>query len=98
MRGRASATLYSGVNLTGRAFPLGSEGASNLDGAFNDFALSLRVERGYWIFCSELNFHGECRTFGPGEYAQLPRELDNRISSGRRIANEYPYAGNPNWR
>ncbi|MEO8303124.1 MAG: beta/gamma crystallin-related protein [Betaproteobacteria bacterium] len=98
MHGRASATLYSGANLTGRAFALGGEGAGNLDGLFNDRASSLRVERGYWIFCSDANMRGECRTFGPGDYAQLPSDLDNRISSGRRISNDYPYAGSPNWR
>ena len=25
-----------------------------------------------WIFCSDANFNGECRTFGPGDYASLP--------------------------
>ena len=94
----ASATLYSGQNLTGRAFALGSQGSGNLDRTFNDRAASLRVERGYWIFCSDANFQGECRTFGPGEYRNLPPELDNRISSGRRIANDYPYTDQPRWR
>lgn len=94
----ASATLYSGQNLTGRSFALGNQGSSNLDGTFNDRASSLRVERGYWIFCSDANFQGECRTFGPGEYAQLPPELGDRISSGRRVSNDYPYADRPNWR
>jgi hypothetical protein len=98
MRAGASATLYSGLNLTGRAFALGGDGAGNLDGVFNDVASSLRVDRGYWIFCSDANMRGECRTFGPGEYAQLSPELDNRISSGRRISNDYPYTDNPNWR
>ena len=95
---RASATLFSGPNLTGRALTLGGEGSGNLDGVFNDRASSLRVERGYWLFCSDANFSGECRTFGPGEYASLPPELDDRISSGRRISNEYPYTQNPRWR
>ena len=98
VRFRASATLFSGPNLSGRAFALGGEGASNLDGLFNDRASSLRVERGYWIFCNDANFRGECRTFGPGDYQLLPPELDGRISSGRRIANDYPYTANPNWR
>jgi hypothetical protein len=92
----ASATLFSGPNMTGRAMMLDGSGAGELQN-FNDRASSLRVERGYWIFCSEAQFRGECRTFGPGDYAQLPPGLDNRISSGRRISNNYPYAGNPNW-
>jgi len=64
---------------------------------FNDRAQSLRVERGYWIFCSDAEFRGECRTFGPGDYRHLPRALENRISSGRRISERYPYKGQPNW-
>src|SRR4029077_13627570 len=96
LRSRASATLYSGPNLTGRAYVLG-DGVNNLDGRFNDRASSLRVDRGYWIFCSDADFRGECRTFGPGEYPVLPG-LNNSISSGRRIADFYPYADRPDWR
>jgi hypothetical protein len=94
----ASATLFSGPNFTGQAFPLAMEGSNNLDGMFNDRASSLRVERGYWIFCSDADFRGECRTFGPGEYPRLPPELRDRVSSGRRISNEYPYNAPPVWR
>jgi hypothetical protein len=39
---------------------------------------------------------GECLTFGPGDYANLS-ELSNRISSGRRISNNYPYDAPPRW-
>lgn len=98
-RGRnpeAHATLYEGANLSGRSFPL-EDMMRNLDRTgFNDRASSLRIESGYWIFCSDSEFRGECRTFGPGEYAQLPG-MNNTISSGRRIANAYPYGGRPNW-
>lgn len=97
-RDRASATMYSGPKFTGRSMSIGGDGESNLNGKFNDQASSLRVARGYWIFCSEAEFRGECRTFGPGDYATLPRGLDNRISSGRYISNNYPYANKPNWK
>ena len=92
----ARATLYEGANLSGRAYPL-NDTMSNLGATgFNDRASSLRVESGYWIFCSDADFRGECRTFGPGEYPTLSG-LNNVISSGRRISNQYPYAGRPNW-
>jgi hypothetical protein len=52
---------------------------------FNDRTSSLKVERGQWMLCSRSDFRGECRTFGPGEYAHLPRELDNSISSARAL-------------
>ncbi len=65
---------------------------------FNDRALSVQVNEGYWLFCSDANFEGECRTFGPGDYPSLPPELSNRISSARRISTQYPYREHPNWR
>jgi hypothetical protein len=98
-RGRnreARATLYAGPNLSGRSYPL-NDTMRNLDATgFNDRASSLRVESGYWIFCSDADFRGECRTFGPGDYATLPG-MDNVISSGRRISNDYPYDHKPDW-
>ena len=96
-RGRdARATLYEGSNLSGRAYPLNDTMPNLARTGFNDRASSLRVETGYWIFCSDSEFRGECRTFGPGEYTSLPG-LNNVISSGRRISNDYPYGDRPNW-
>jgi hypothetical protein len=97
--GRASrAILYSGQNLTGREFTIDGQVIQNLGvTGFNDRAASLRVEGGYWIFCSDADFMGDCRTFGPGDYATLPRDLSNRISSGRRISRQYPYRDKPDW-
>lgn len=46
---------------------------------------------------SDAQFPGERRTFGPGDYPQLPAGLNDRISSGRRISDEYPYDREPNW-
>ena len=94
----ARALLYEGPNLSGRTFVINAEVMPNLDGArFNDRASSLRIEGGYWLFCSDINFGGECLTFGPGDYPTLPWSLNNRISSGRRIHDQYPYNQNPNW-
>ena len=98
-RGRsrtAGATLYEGQNVSGPSYVLDGR-MSNLDRTgFNDHSSSLHVESGCWIFCSDSNFHGECRTFGPGDYASLP-SMNNVISSGRRIANAYPYDEQPDW-
>ena len=94
----ARAVLYEGNNLTGRYFVINNEVASNLvNTGFNDRAASLRIEAGYWVFCSDANFGGECMTFGPGDYPTLPWGLSYRISSGRRINQHYPYSQNPNW-
>jgi hypothetical protein len=92
------AILYSGQGMSGRAFEIDRNVVRNLDGTgFNDRAASLSVLGGYWIFCSDANFEGDCRTFGPGDYPNLPPDLNRRISSGRRIADRYPYEGRPTW-
>jgi hypothetical protein len=96
--GGSRAILYEGANLSGRTYVVSGQVVSNLNGTgFNDRASSLRVEGGYWIFCSDANFGGECQTFGPGDYPSLPWGLDNRISSGRRVHGTYPYNSTPNW-
>jgi hypothetical protein len=92
------AVLYEGPNFSGRSYVVTGNTLPNLGGTgFNDRASSLRVEQGYWMFCSDADYSGECLTFGPGEYANLPPELNNRISSARRIAQRYPYNQSPNW-
>jgi hypothetical protein len=98
-RGRGiGAILYSNPDLRGERYVVEGEYLRNLgNSGFNDRAQSLQVERGYWMFCSDAEFQGTCRTFGPGEYRRLPRGLDNRISSGRRISENYPYQGRPDW-
>ncbi len=96
--GGSRAVLYEGYNLTGRMFVIGPRGISAMGNTgFNDKASSLRIESGYWLFCSDANFEGECRTFGPGDYPSLPSGLNNRISSGRRVSQDYPYRQNPSW-
>ena len=94
----ARAMLYEGQHLSGRSMVINNDVIANLAGTgFNDRAASLRIEGGYWMFCSDANFTGECQTFGPGDYATLPWGLSAKISSGRRIREHYPYNQNPNW-
>ena len=96
--GGARVVLYEQPGFGGRRIAVDSEILPNLASTgFNDRASSLRVERGYWMFCSDAGFQGTCRTFGPGDYPQLPPGLNNSISSGRRIHDDYPYNSAPNW-
>ena len=96
--GEPRAILYSGHGMNGRSFEIDRDVVRNLERVgFNDRASSLTVLNGYWIFCSDANFEGDCRTFGPGDYPNLPFDLERKISSGRRIADRYPYEGRPNW-
>ena len=96
--GEPRAVLYSGHGMSGRTFEIDRDVVRNLERVgFNDRASSLKILDGYWIFCSDANFEGDCRTFGPGDYPNLPFDLERKISSGRRIADRYPYEGRPNW-
>jgi len=97
-RGGPDAVLFSNPDLRGQRFVIDGDYVPDLaNTGFNDRAQSLHIERGYWIFCSDAQFQGRCRTFGPGDYPRLGWALDNKVSSGRRIHNEYPYQGRPNW-
>jgi len=95
--GNTRVVLYEGPNFSGRSYTVSNDVLNNLGSTgFNDRASSLRIERGYWMFCTDANFLGDCRTFGPGDYPSL-QWLSNRISSGRRISNDYPYNAPPRW-
>jgi len=95
--GNGRVVLYEQQNFQGRAFTVNQDVVRNLGNTnFNDRASSLRIERGYWMFCTDADFGGECRTFGPGDYPTLSW-LNHQISSGRRISNDYPYNAPPRW-
>jgi len=95
--GNTRVVLYEGPNFSGRSYTVNTDVLSNLGNTgFNDRASSIRIERGYWMFCTDANFLGDCRTFGPGDYPSLSW-FSNRISSGRRISNDYPYNAPPRW-
>src|SRR5437899_1041166 len=76
-------TLYEHQDFGGRRITL-RDALANFEG-------------GYWLFCTDARFEGTCRTFGPGEYASLPWDITNKISSGRRVSGRYPYNHAPNW-
>src|SRR5512142_865455 len=90
--------LYSNPDFRGDRYVIDQNYLRDLaNTGFNDRAQSMRVERGYWILCSDADFQGTCRTFGPGSYPQLGFGLDTRVSSARRISEDYPYNGLPRW-
>jgi hypothetical protein len=97
--GRGSrVVLYSNPDFRGDRYVVDGNYLRNLaNTGFNDRAQSMRVEGGYWMFCSDADFQGQCRTFGPGSYPNLPPSLNNKLSSGRRISEDYPYNGPPRW-
>lgn len=94
----ARLVLFGRPEFRGRSLVIDRPVVRNLaELGFNDRASSMRVERGYWLLCSDADFAGECRTFGPGEYPALTAELFDRVSSARRIHHRYPYRDRPHW-
>ena len=96
--GAQDVTFYQYQDFGGRSFTAGDAIPDFANTGYDDRANSLRIEQGFWICCSDAHFGGSCRTFGPGDYPKLPPGLDNAISSGRRISDDYPYRSAPNWR
>ena len=89
----------SGLQPLRRSVRVSAPAASTTSTAsgFNDKARSLRVESGYWLFCTDADFQGDCHTYGPGDYPNLPAGKAHSISSGPRVSGNYPYRNNPNW-
>ena len=82
--------LYELPQFGGRSLVIDRREAPNLEWlGFENRAASMRIEEGYWRFCTDMRFRGECRTLGPGEYPWLPRELDRRIASAQRVYDVY---------
>lgn len=85
-RGGLRAILFSDHDLRGANLVIDGD-LPNLDGSrFNDRASSIRIEGGYWQFCSDAGYRGDCRTFGPGDYPNLSDGFEGKISSVRRVA------------
>ncbi len=77
--------LFSDHGLRGGTMTVDRD-IPNLDStSFNDRASSMRIEAGFWQFCTDAGYHGDCRTFGPGDYPNLPDGFEGRISSVRRV-------------
>jgi hypothetical protein len=84
--------LYELPRFEGRSLVIDQRQLPNMESLGFD-AASMRIEGGYWMFCTDVLFQGDCRTLGPGEYARLPRDVDRRIASARRVDDVYGAAG-----
>ena len=82
------AVLYEYPNFGGARAIVDRGPARDLDWAnfsYGHRPMSIRVESGTWMFCSEPTFRGECRILGPGEYPQLSGPLVAGISSAQQV-------------
>lgn len=84
--GRDSVLLvFTSPNLRGRSESIVRDVDDFSYIGFNDRTRGIRVEGGTWELCSDAGFRGVCRTFGPGVYQDLGRDLAGRVSSARRV-------------
>lgn len=80
----ADVVLFSENGLRGRSVQVGGTVATLVDAGFNDAAVSMVIRRGSWELCSDRDFRGECRVFGPGQYGNLG-PLSRQLTSLRRV-------------
>lgn len=82
--------LYDLPNFGGQSVAIDGGAVRDLQlVGFDSRAASMRIVSGTWVVCTDSDFRGQCRTMGPGEYARLPRDVDHRIASIRRLTDEY---------
>ena len=90
--GRARVDVYEDVDFRGQALTLNDYVDNLRNSGLNDRIQSMRVSGGNWEACEDRNYGGSCMVFGPGEYRRLPPQMDQSISSVRRVG-----GGDPNW-
>lgn len=83
--GRGSLELFGQPGMRGKSMKLDRD-APTLEGSgFNDRASSLVVTEGTWQLCSDAGYSGTCRTYSPGEYADLGYGMAKEVSSARLV-------------
>ena len=80
--------LFSNDGNAGRSIAISGDIADLAAANFNDVAQSMVIENGYWEFCSDSYYRGQCRVLGPGQYARLEPGLYRSVSSVRPASRE----------
>lgn len=84
--------LFEHSQFRGATLGLDRPAARLSDWGFDDLAGSMIVRNGRWELCTDPDFRGTCRTFGPGEYASLPPGMVRSLSSARPVPMGEPVA------
>lgn len=85
---QAAVMIFPEDGMRGRPLPLNSDASDFVPLGFNDQSASMVIQEGNWQFCSDRDFRGQCRVFGPGEYRRLDPALYRSISSARRAGRD----------
>ncbi|HEX6705964.1 MAG TPA: beta/gamma crystallin-related protein [Albitalea sp.] len=79
--------FFDEPGFKGRSFDLQSDVTDFAARRYNDRAASIIVAEGVWLLCTDANYAGNCRTYGPGRYLNLGPGMADRISSARVVRN-----------
>jgi len=82
---RGMLELFSQTGLNGNSTRILRDTHDFVQIGFNDRAYSIQVDNGTWQLCSDADYRGSCRLFGPGRYDDVGRELAGRVSSARLV-------------
>lgn len=74
--------LYQNIDFGGREVAVDRAVGNLREVGFNDEASSIEVLSGVWVLCSDADYGGTCRSFGPGRY-KLTGALHDSVSSVR---------------
>ena len=81
---RADAVLFEHAGYDGNAYEVRGDMPDLTAVRFNDKASSIKVLRGEWQVCEDINYQGRCWTLSRDE-GLFGRDLNDRISSIRRV-------------
>ncbi len=83
--GRGAIELFGQPGFRGRTMQLQGDATSLAEGGFDDRASSVIVTEGTWQLCTDPDFSGDCRIYGPGRYADLGYGMAKQVSSARVV-------------
>jgi hypothetical protein len=82
--GRADAVIFEHAGYGGRAYEVRGDMPDFVQIGFNDKASSIQIRRGEWELCDDAYYRGRCWRVS-GDMGVFPRDMNDRISSIRRI-------------
>jgi len=81
-QGNEDIVLYAFANGTGGRRGYDGDVPNLVQEGFNDNTQSVKINRGRWQLCTDVDYRGDCRVYGPGEH-RLQVNFD-KLSSFRR--------------
>lgn len=75
--------LFDRPNFQGQRLSIGQDTPDLTPFNMRDRAMSLRIQRGTWEFCTAPRYGGVCVPIGPGSYPELPPGVDQAVASVR---------------